>query len=109
MNENSHNPAPVLTLSESAAGRIKDLFEQNNLSDAALRVFLREDQGQIAHGIAPETNISQQDAVFEQHGLTVVVDQGTVPALQGAHVDYEGDAGDGAGAFTVSNPNLETQ
>ena len=95
--------APLLSLTESAAVKIKQLLAE----EADVEVLRIAIQGGgcsgFQYGLGFDTAAAEGDFEFEQHGVTVVVDPFSAPYLQGAEVDYV-DSIQAAG-FAVNNPN----
>ncbi len=93
-----------VTLTESAAAAVQDLFAKRNLQGYALRVFVSGGGcSGFQYGMALEGNVREQDIVTEQHGVKVVVDEVSIGYLHGATVDYINEA-TGSG-FKIQNPN----
>jgi iron-sulfur cluster assembly accessory protein len=94
---------PPLSLTESAAAKIKQLLE-GETDVGVLRIAI-EGGGcsGFQYGLGFDTAAAEGDLEFEQHGVTVVVDPFSAPYLQGAEVDYV-DSIEAAG-FAVNNPN----
>jgi iron-sulfur cluster assembly accessory protein len=94
---------PPLSLTESAAAKIKQLLE-GEPDVGVLRIAI-EGGGcsGFQYGLGFDTAAAEGDLEFEQHGVTVVVDPFSAPYLQGAEVDYV-DSIEAAG-FAVNNPN----
>jgi iron-sulfur cluster assembly accessory protein len=94
---------PPLSLTESAAAKIKQLLEGER-DVGVLRIAI-EGGGcsGFQYGLGFDTAAAEGDLEFEQHGVTVVVDPFSAPYLQGAEVDYV-DSIEAAG-FAVNNPN----
>jgi len=94
----------AVALTESAAVAIQDLMAKRELQNHALRVFVSGGGcSGFQYGMALEENVRQQDFVFEQHGVKVVVDEVSIQYLKGATVDYV-DEIMGSG-FKIENPN----
>ena len=95
----------MITLSESAADKILDLFKEQESEGSALRVFVRGDEnGQPAFGMAIEPDPTDKDEVIEAHGVKVVVDEESLPWVIGSEIDFI-DSIERTG-FTISNPNM---
>lgn len=93
-----------IELTPLAAQAIQALMEERQLSGYALRVFIA---GQSCcgyqYGMALDNQIRENDTVFESQGVQLVVDDVTLPLLQGANIDYvDGPQGTG---FAIYNPN----
>jgi iron-sulfur cluster assembly protein len=95
--------APV-SLTANASQMVKDLIEQQDRTDLALRVYVSGGGcSGLQYGMALDENIEPDDQVFESQGVKVVVDAMSLRYIAGATVDYV-DSGMGGG-FKVENPN----
>ena len=96
----------MITISETASGKVKELLEQNGKTDHALRVFVRGmGCSGPAFGMALDTETREGDSVVEFDGVRILVDHRSAEYLQGAEVDFV-DSLQGRG-FTVTNPTLQ--
>ncbi len=94
---------PPLSLTESAAAKIKQLLAEEP-EVGVLRIAIQGGGcSGFQYGLGFDTAAAEGDLSFEQHGVTVVVDPFSAPYLQGAEVDYV-DTIQAAG-FAVNNPN----
>jgi iron-sulfur cluster assembly accessory protein len=95
--------APVLSVTEAAALKIKQLLsEESDVS--VLRVAIQGGGcSGFQYGLGFDEGAVDGDLSFEQHGVTVVVDPFSAPYLQGAEVDYV-DSIQQSG-FAINNPN----
>ncbi|MFZ6026325.1 MAG: iron-sulfur cluster insertion protein ErpA [Chloroflexota bacterium] len=94
----------TISLTESAAAAIRDLMAKRELEGYALRVFISGGGcSGFQYGMALEGNAREQDQVFEQYGVRVVIDEVSIEYLRGATVDYV-DELMGSG-FKIHNPN----
>jgi iron-sulfur cluster assembly accessory protein len=94
---------PVLTLTEAAATKIKQLLAEETDVEV-LRVAIQGGGcSGFQYGLGFDTGAAEGDLEFEQHGVKVVVDPFSAPYLTGAEVDYV-DTIQAAG-FAVNNPN----
>ena len=95
----------MITLTESAADKILDLFKEQDCEGAALRVFVKGDAvGNPAYGMAIEQDPTDKDETIEAFGVMVVVDQESLPWVIGAEIDFI-DSIETTG-FTIRNPNM---
>ena len=95
---------PQITLTTSAASAVSDLLKKRNLEGYALRVYISGGGcSGYQYGMALEGNVRENDLVFEEHGVRVVVDEVSISYLNGATVDYV-DEIMGSG-FKIENPN----
>lgn len=93
-----------LTLTAVAAQTVKELIEQQERDDLALRVYVAGGGcSGLQYGMALDENIEPDDQVFESQGVKVVVDSMSLRYIAGSTVDYV-DTGMGGG-FKVENPN----
>jgi iron-sulfur cluster assembly protein len=98
-------PNAAITLTDGAEAKIKELLaSQEDASDQALRVAVR---GGGCSGFQYALAFDRRrddDHVFEQNGVSVVVDKTGMQFVLGSEVDYV-DGLQGAG-FAVNNPNV---
>jgi iron-sulfur cluster assembly protein len=97
-------PTSAIKLSDKAAGKLKDLLAGQPEPDQALRVAVR---GGGCSGFQYALALDRpkaDDHVFENNGVSVVVDKVSMQFVFGSEVDYvEGLQGAG---FQVNNPNV---
>ena len=96
----------MITLSDKGAEKVHEFLDsqQQDAALAGLRVGVR---GGGCSGFQYQLAFDQQresDAVFESHGLKLLVDRESLPYVSGSTIDYE-EGLQGAG-FKVSNPNV---
>ena len=95
----------MITISEAASTKVRELLEEQGKTDHALRLFVRGMScSGPAYGMALDNEPRPDDTVAEVNGVKVLVDPLSAPYLEGAEVDYV-DSLMGKG-FTVVNPNL---
>ncbi|MFQ5847863.1 MAG: iron-sulfur cluster insertion protein ErpA [Candidatus Methylomirabilales bacterium] len=93
----------MLTVTEAAAAKLKDLMAQDGIEGQGLRVRVMGGgcsgyQYQMAFDSPREG-----DQVIEQEGVKVVIDPKSLLFLTGAEIDFH-DGLTGAG-FAIKNPN----
>jgi len=67
-------PSPLL-LSPSAIGKIKDLLSEENNTTLKLRVYVTGGGcSGFSYGFAFEEGVAEDDSLFEQDGVGVLVD-----------------------------------
>jgi iron-sulfur cluster assembly protein len=97
-------PDTAVKLSDAAAGKLKELLASQEDGGQALRVAVR---GGGCSGFQYALALDQRkddDHVFEDQGVSVVVDKVSMQFVFGSQVDYvEGLQGAG---FQVNNPNV---
>ena len=98
-------PSTAITLTDTAAEKIRDLVTQNAEADEqALRVAVRGGGCSGFQYALALDRAKDDDHVFEQNGVSVIVDKTSMQFVFGSEVDYV-DGLQGAG-FTVNNPNV---
>ena len=100
---NISNTAEI-NLTEAAANAVKDLLSKRNLEKHGLRLFISGSGCQgYQYGMTLEEGPKPSDAVLEQHGVSLIVDDVSAVYLQGATIDYiENEMESG---FKIDNPN----
>jgi iron-sulfur cluster assembly protein len=94
----------TITLTDPALAQLKQLLAKEENPKLALRLFVTGGGcSGMQYGMAFDDNFRPADEVIEMEGVRVVVDEYTLPYVQGAEIDYI-DSLMGAG-FTVHNPN----
>ena len=96
---------PVVTVTEAAAGKIRELLSEEGKTDSGLRVFVQGGGcSGFQYGLMIEENgQGSGDQVFESHGVKLFIDPISIRYLNGAEVDFV-DTITGGG-FTIKNPN----
>jgi iron-sulfur cluster assembly accessory protein len=94
----------VLSLTDAAAGKLRELTVGEPNADVGLRVYVYSGGcSGFRYGMMLEDAPTEDDRVLEANGVRVYVDGKSIDLLQGAQIDYV-DTLMGAG-FTVNNPN----
>ena len=97
--------AKGVTLTETGAEKVREFLSSQGLdATAGLRVGVR---GGGCSGFQYQLAFDEQrpnDAVFESHGLKLLVDGESLQYVRGSTIDYE-EGLQGAG-FKVENPNV---
>lgn len=95
----------MLTVTERAAAKLKDLMAKEGMQDQGLRVRV---MGGGCSGYQYEMAFDtprEGDRVIEQEGVKVVIDPKSLLLLAGTEIDYQ-DGLTGAG-FAIKNPNAK--
>jgi len=97
----------MITLSESAVARIKDILDEENNPALKLRVFVQGGGcSGMQYGFTLDEEIGEDDWTLDISGVQILVDSMSGQYLQGAEVDFKDDV---MGAtFTIKNPNAAT-
>ena len=95
---------PVIAMSEVATQQLRTLLEQQGNPDLGLRVFVYPGGcSGMSYGMAFEDEINEEDMIFDNAGLKLIVDENSVHYLKGAQIDYEDSLM--GGGFRIFNPN----
>jgi iron-sulfur cluster insertion protein len=97
----------MITLSESAEARIRDILAEENTPDLKLRVFV---QGGGCSGMSYrftlDEAVGEDDWTLDINGVTVLVDSMSGQYLQGARIDFKNDVM--GASFVIDNPQAQT-
>jgi iron-sulfur cluster assembly accessory protein len=93
----------MLTLTQTAAGKVKELLAEEGRSDIALRVAVQPGGcSGLRYAMYLDDQLTEKDATDEQHGVRIVLDKMSVPYLSQATIDFV-DSLEQSG-FTIDNP-----
>lgn len=97
----------MITVTEQAASKIKDIITEENNPSLKLRVFVQGGGcSGMQYGFTLDETQNDDDWNIEIDGVTVLVDAMSGGYLQGAEIDYKEDQY--GSQFTIKNPNAET-
>lgn len=100
----SFAPTTLITVTEAAAGKIRELLNEEGKTESGLRVFVQGGGcSGFQYGLMIEEAGGVGDQLFESNGVRLFVDPVSVSYLKGAEVDFV-DTITGGG-FTIKNPN----
>jgi iron-sulfur cluster assembly accessory protein len=92
-----------IQLSESAAGKVKELVAQEGQPDVVLRVAVQPGGcSGLRYAMYLDDEVADTDVLSEQHGVRVAVDKMSAPYLKEASIDFV-DTLEASG-FTIDNP-----
>ena len=98
------NGPTVLSLTDAAAGKLRDITAAEPNPATGLRVYVYSGGcSGYRYGMMIEDAPTADDQVLEASGIKVYVDTKSIDLLRGSQIDYV-DTLMGAG-FTVNNPN----
>lgn len=93
-----------IILTTAAADAVRNLLQERQMEGHALRVFVAGGGcSGYQYGMALEGEARENDFVFEQHGVRLVVDDVSINYLRGANIDFVNEVM-GSG-FKIENPN----
>src|SRR4030088_1630690 len=96
----------MLTLTDTASSKVKELIEAEGNPELVLRVAVRPGGcSGLSYEMFFDTDVAADDVKAEHRGVTVVIDPASAPHLGGASLDFK-DGLQGAG-FAINNPNAE--
>ncbi len=96
--------SPVVSLSKSAAERVKVLAASEGNPSLMLRLAVSGGGcSGFSYGFSLDSETTSDDRIFEYHGAKLVIDDVSLDLLQGAEIDFVDDLM--AASFRVTNPN----
>ena len=97
----------MITLTENAISKLKDLFAEENNPSLKLRTFVQGGGcSGMQYGFTFDEDQNEDDFDFDFDGVPVLVDSMSAQYLQGATIDYREDLM--GASFSIDNPNAET-
>ena len=100
-------PPPPLIITDSAAGKVKDLVEEEGNPELKLRVFVQGGGcSGFQYGFTFDEVVNEDDTQMAKNGVTLLIDAMSLQYLAGAEIDYKEDL-QGA-QFVIKNPNATT-
>jgi iron-sulfur cluster assembly accessory protein len=95
----------IVSITDTAAEKVKALLAQEGEEDLALRIGVRPGGcSGFQYSIYFDDEINDDDEVIETKGIKVLVDAMSVPYIMGSEFDWQ-ESLMGAG-FAVNNPNV---
>lgn len=96
----------MITVTDNAAVKVKDLIAQEGEESLMLRVAVRPGGcSGFSYEMFFDTERDDEDVTVDQDGVTVVVDPSSAQLLTGATLDYKDGLTDAG--FAITNPNAE--
>lgn len=96
-----------IEMSSRAAGKVRELIELEGNDSLKLRVFVTGGGcSGFSYGFTFDEQVEQDDAVFEERDVQLLVDSLSYQYLSGSRIDYLEDLQ--GSRFVVENPNAET-
>jgi iron-sulfur cluster assembly accessory protein len=93
----------MIQLTQMAAGKVKELLDEEGREDIALRVAVQPGGcSGLRYAMYLDDQLSEKDVAEEQFGVRVVIDKMSVPYLSQATIDFV-DTLEQSG-FTIDNP-----
>ena len=97
----------MLTLTENAVQKIKELLAEENNPNLKLRSFVQGGGcSGMQYGFTLDETQDEDDFVIENDGIAVLVDSMSMQYMDGANIDYKDDLM--GSSFSIDNPNAQT-
>lgn len=97
----------MLTITENAANKIKEVIQEEGNADLKLRIFVQGGGcSGFQYGFTLDEIQNDDDFIIDAHDISVLVDSMSIQYLQGAEINYVDDLS--GSQFTIKNPNAET-
>lgn len=94
----------IVNLTEAAVIQIKEMLNSHNETDAYLRVSVKGGGcSGLSYGMEVDHEVKEDDFIYNQDGLRLLVDKISAPILKGTVIDYKQSLL--GGGFTIDNPN----
>jgi iron-sulfur cluster insertion protein len=97
----------MITVTEQAVAKLKDILAEENNSELKLRVFVQGGGcSGLQYGFTLDETQNEDDWNIEINGVRVLVDSMSGGYLQGAEIDYKEDQY--GSSFSIKNPSAQT-
>ncbi|NBD26200.1 iron-sulfur cluster insertion protein ErpA [Paenibacillus glycinis] len=94
----------MITISDTANEKIKEMLEAEASPELFLRVGVKEGGcSGFSYNMGFDDEQAESDKALEMNGLKVVVDADSIKYLNGLEIDFKESAM--GGGFTITNPN----
>ena len=96
----------MITLTEKAATKVRDLQEENGQDGKLLRIFVESGGcSGFQYGMSFDAE-KEGDRVLESAGVSFLMDDASLAYMEGSEIDFD-DGLQGKG-FEIKNPNAES-
>ncbi|HYT29750.1 MAG TPA: iron-sulfur cluster assembly accessory protein [Actinomycetota bacterium] len=93
----------MITLTQTAAEKVRELILQEDRDDIALRVAVQPGGcSGLRYAMFLDDQVADNDIAEEQFGVRVIVDRMSVPYIDQAKIDFVDNLE--ASGFTIDNP-----
>lgn len=96
----------MITVSDMAATKLKEILDEEGQPDGALRVIVVPQGGGAQYMLALEEGLAEDDLLLHDIGVRVIADVDSAPLLDGAEIDYTESLM--RSGFVITNPNIAT-
>ena len=95
----------MITLTDTAASKVKELLDAEGADGLALRVAVRPGGcSGFSYEMFFDSDVASDDMTVEHGGVRVIVDPTSAQMLTGATLDYKDGLESG---FAITNPNAQ--
>ena len=97
----------MITLTDSAVEKLRDLLAEENNPDLKLRTFVQGGGcSGMQYGFTFDEITNEDDWEEDHEGVKILIDSMSATYLDGARIDYKEDLM--GASFSIDNPNAET-
>lgn len=97
----------MITITETAVEKLKDLLAEENNPDLKLRTFVQGGGcSGMQYGFTFDEIANEDDWEEDFDGVKILIDSMSATYLDGARIDYKEDLM--GASFSINNPNAET-
>ena len=97
----------MITITENAQYKIRDIIAEENNPDLKLRVFVQGGGcSGMSYGFTLDDIVNEDDFDLDVDGVHLLVDSMSGTYLQGASIDYKEDQY--GSQFTINNPSAKS-
>jgi iron-sulfur cluster insertion protein len=97
----------MITISDSAKQKIKDILLEENNPKIALRTFVQGGGcSGFSYGFTMDDEINEDDFEIPLDEYKILIDSMSMQYLAGAEIDYKEEIM--GSSFTINNPNAQT-
>ena len=97
----------MITLTESAVEKLRDLLAEENNPDLKLRTFVQGGGcSGMQYGFTFDEITNEDDWEEDHEGVKILIDSMSAQYLDGARIDYKEDLM--GASFSIDNPNATT-
>ena len=97
----------MITLTDSAVEKLRDLLAEENNPDLKLRTFVQGGGcSGMQYGFTFDEITNEDDWEEDHEGVKILIDSMSATYLDGARIDYKEDLM--GASFSIDNPNAQT-
>ncbi|MDY7082027.1 MAG: iron-sulfur cluster insertion protein ErpA [Halobacteria archaeon] len=106
-NTTSNSDSQLLTLTDKAAEKAKEIMDSKELNGYGIRIYIQQGGcSGYSYGMQFDDDVADDDHVVEDKGVELIVDEHSAEYLEGSEVDYVESLQ--STGFDISNPNAES-